>query len=137
MRPKVILYAAISLDGRTTGFPVDMGTFYSLAQEWTEDATLAGCDTLLKAAQDLPEEPPEETGPEAALTHAALGAKLQPKSHPTAEPDDVGFVVRSERSAGSLPSQRRDPRHDWRHRSPQHSPPLALRGEGDYNNGHG
>lgn len=59
MKPKVILYAAISLDGKTTGFPVDLGLFYSLAQ-WGEDASLVGCDTLLNA----PEEIPEETGQE-------------------------------------------------------------------------
>lgn len=31
MRPKVILFNAISVDGRTTGFNVDMETFYGLA----------------------------------------------------------------------------------------------------------
>jgi hypothetical protein len=38
MKPKVILYTAMSLDGRTTGFSVDMGLFYSLAQQWGENA---------------------------------------------------------------------------------------------------
>jgi 2,5-diamino-6-(ribosylamino)-4(3H)-pyrimidinone 5'-phosphate reductase len=56
VKPKVILYDAISLDGRTTGFPVDLGLFYSLVGEWKEDATLAGCDTLLQAPVDAPEE---------------------------------------------------------------------------------
>ncbi len=56
MKPKIILYDAISLDGRTTGFPVDLGLFYSLVGEWKEDATLAGCDTLLQAPGDAPEE---------------------------------------------------------------------------------
>ncbi len=58
MKPKVILYTAISLDGRTTGFSVDMGQFYSLAQRWGENASLVGCDTLLNA----PDEIPDETG---------------------------------------------------------------------------
>ena len=50
------MYAAVSVDGRTTGFLVDLGLFYSLAQQWGEDATLAGCDTLLKAAEGTAEE---------------------------------------------------------------------------------
>ncbi|MHC5080194.1 MAG: RibD family protein [Planctomycetota bacterium] len=61
MKPKVILYAATSLDGRTTGFSVDMGLFYSLAQQWGENASLVGCDTLLKAPDEIPEEPETET----------------------------------------------------------------------------
>jgi 2,5-diamino-6-(ribosylamino)-4(3H)-pyrimidinone 5'-phosphate reductase len=59
VKPKVILYTAVSLDGRTTGFPVDLGVFYSLAQEWGEDASLVGCDTLLAAPDEIPAE--EET----------------------------------------------------------------------------
>jgi len=47
--PKVVLYNAVSLDGRFEQFPVDMGLFYSLISQWKEDATLAGCDTLLNA----------------------------------------------------------------------------------------
>lgn len=56
MIPKVILYSAVSLDGRTTGFSVDMGLFYSLAPQWGEDASLVGCDTLLSAPEDIPED---------------------------------------------------------------------------------
>ena len=63
MKPKVIIYNAVSLDGRTSGFTVDMGLFYSLAQEWGENATLAGCDTLLNA----PDEIPEDDGSEIAI----------------------------------------------------------------------
>ena len=62
MKPRVILYNAVSVDGRTTGFSVDMGLFYSLIQQWGEDATLAGSDTLLNA----PNEMPEDEGSEAA-----------------------------------------------------------------------
>jgi len=50
----VILFSAISLDGRTSGFSVDMSLFYSIAQQWGEDATLAGCDTLLNAHDEIP-----------------------------------------------------------------------------------
>jgi len=56
MKPKVILYTAMSLDGRTTGFSVDMGLFYSLAQQWGENASLVGCDTLLNAPDEIPED---------------------------------------------------------------------------------
>ncbi len=56
MKPKVILYCAISLDGRTTGFPVDLGLFYSLAQQWGENASLVGSDTLLSVPDEIPEE---------------------------------------------------------------------------------
>jgi 2,5-diamino-6-(ribosylamino)-4(3H)-pyrimidinone 5'-phosphate reductase len=47
MRPRVILHNAVSLDGRVTGFFVDLGIYYRLASHWGEDVTLAGCDTLL------------------------------------------------------------------------------------------
>jgi 2,5-diamino-6-(ribosylamino)-4(3H)-pyrimidinone 5'-phosphate reductase len=49
MRPNVILHNALSLDGRITGFPVDLGLYYQVASSWKEDVTLAGCDTLLAA----------------------------------------------------------------------------------------
>ncbi|MDB9528691.1 dihydrofolate reductase family protein [Oscillatoria sp. CS-180] len=60
MKPKVILYTATSLDGRTQGFSIDMGLFYSLAQRWGENASLVGCDTLLNAPDDIPEDEPSE-----------------------------------------------------------------------------
>ena len=67
MKPTVILYNAVSLDGRTTGFPVNQEAFYGLAQSIGEDATLAGCDTLLAATPPdaaAPETPPAPAGPE-------------------------------------------------------------------------
>ncbi|ESA35845.1 5-amino-6-(5-phosphoribosylamino)uracil reductase [Leptolyngbya sp. Heron Island J] len=60
MKPKVILYTAASLDGRTTGFSVDMGLFYSLAQRWSENASLVGCDTLLNVPDEIPEDEASE-----------------------------------------------------------------------------
>ena len=60
MKPKVILYTAASLDGRTTGFPIDMGLFYSLAQQWGENASLVGCDTLLNAPDEIPKDDKSE-----------------------------------------------------------------------------
>jgi 2,5-diamino-6-(ribosylamino)-4(3H)-pyrimidinone 5'-phosphate reductase len=47
----VVIHVAVSLDGATTGFAPDVGTFYSLARTWEEDVTLCGADTIL--AQDL------------------------------------------------------------------------------------
>jgi len=68
MKPKVILYTAASLDGRTTGFSVDMGQFYSLAQQWGENASLVGCDTLLNAPDEIPE---DETSEVSTITPSA------------------------------------------------------------------
>lgn len=61
MKPKVIVYVAVSLDGRTTGFSVDIGLFYSLVQRWGEDASLVGCDTLLNAPDGMPEDDESES----------------------------------------------------------------------------
>ncbi len=51
MLPRVILHNAVSLDGRIDGFTPDIGLFYQLVSHWNEDATLAGCDTLLAAPE--------------------------------------------------------------------------------------
>jgi 2,5-diamino-6-(ribosylamino)-4(3H)-pyrimidinone 5'-phosphate reductase len=59
MLPRVILYNAVSLDGRIDRFTPDIGLFYELAGHWRENATLAGSDTILKATEEIPEE--EET----------------------------------------------------------------------------
>jgi len=67
--PKVILYAATSLDGRSTGFSVDLEQFYSLAQGIGEDCSLVGCDTLLAAPDDIP----EDDGSEAPFAAAESG----------------------------------------------------------------
>ncbi|WP_421725749.1 RibD family protein [Bauldia sp.] len=66
MKPKVILFDAVSLDGCTTSFAVDQGAFYALVQSFKEDATLAGCDTLLAATDanfDPPATPPTAAEP--------------------------------------------------------------------------
>jgi 2,5-diamino-6-(ribosylamino)-4(3H)-pyrimidinone 5'-phosphate reductase len=52
MLPYVILYNAVSVDGRIDWFPADVGKFYELAAIWKENATLAGSDTLLKAYRE-------------------------------------------------------------------------------------
>ncbi len=65
------MHNAISLDGRLDGFPVDLQQYYQLAGIWKEDATLAGSDTMLKAAEEyspgdddslIPPEPDPDDG---------------------------------------------------------------------------
>ncbi len=56
MKPQVIIYNAVSVDGRIDWFQPDIALFYSLVPRWHEDATLAGCDTLLRAPDEIPEE---------------------------------------------------------------------------------
>jgi 2,5-diamino-6-(ribosylamino)-4(3H)-pyrimidinone 5'-phosphate reductase len=46
-RPHVVVHVAVALDGATTGFPADVGSFYQLVTTWHEDATLTGADTVL------------------------------------------------------------------------------------------
>lgn len=53
MRPFVVAHVAVSLDGATTGFPVDMGRFYALVPTWDEDVTLTGADTVLAQEEAL------------------------------------------------------------------------------------
>ena len=47
MKPRVVLHNAISVDGRIGPFPLDLGTYYQLAQSFEEDVAIAGSDTLL------------------------------------------------------------------------------------------
>ncbi len=61
--PKVILYNAISLDGRIDGFDADIGEYYRLAGVWNEDCTLVGSATVLKAEEPDKQEPPEAFKP--------------------------------------------------------------------------
>jgi 2,5-diamino-6-(ribosylamino)-4(3H)-pyrimidinone 5'-phosphate reductase len=56
MKPKVIVFNAISMDGRIDWFTADIGLFYGLASRCQEDATLAGCDTLLNPHEEIPAE---------------------------------------------------------------------------------
>ncbi len=48
MIPLVILYNAVSLDGRITGFNADVELYYDLASKWNVDAVLMGSSTVLK-----------------------------------------------------------------------------------------
>ena len=60
MIPLVILYNAVSLDGRITGFDADVELYYELASKWNVDAVLMGSNTVLtgfgvKTGQTVPE----------------------------------------------------------------------------------
>lgn len=57
-RPYVVAHLAVSLDGATTGFAVDVGAYYALVPTWKEDVTLTGADTILAQEGAL-----SETGP--------------------------------------------------------------------------
>lgn len=55
---RVIIHNAISLDGRNTGFEIDLETYYSLVDEFGEDISLWGSGTVLQARMEPdPDEP--------------------------------------------------------------------------------
>lgn len=60
MRPRVLIHNAISVDGRTDWFKANIEKFYDLTSNWTEDATLAGSDTILTAYAGEVIEPTDE-----------------------------------------------------------------------------
>jgi len=51
MRPRVIIHNAVSLDGKVTGFEVNLARYYALVPTWKEDATLCGSGTVLAAPE--------------------------------------------------------------------------------------
>ena len=66
MRPHVVAQLAVSLDGSTSGFDVDLARFYALAALWQEDVTLVGADTILAqetAVRAAPRRGPRPEGP--------------------------------------------------------------------------
>ena len=62
-RPRVVVHVAVSLDGATTGFEVDVACYYDLVSSWDEDVTLAGADTILAQERALASAP--QPGPSA------------------------------------------------------------------------
>jgi 2,5-diamino-6-(ribosylamino)-4(3H)-pyrimidinone 5'-phosphate reductase len=50
-RPRVTMHNTVSVDGRLTGFPVDLGLHYEVLGGLPHDAVLAGSGTLLAAAR--------------------------------------------------------------------------------------
>lgn len=69
MLPKLIIFNAVSLDGRINNFPADIGLFYSLVGRWKEDATLVGSGTALNTLGEIPAET------DADIEEAASAAK--------------------------------------------------------------
>lgn len=67
MRPHVVVHAAVSADGSTTGFEPDVARFYELAQTWREDLTLAGADTILAQEPALAAAPRPGPAPDGPL----------------------------------------------------------------------
>ncbi|WP_344168214.1 dihydrofolate reductase family protein [Kribbella lupini] len=66
MRPHVVGHLAVSLDGVTAGFAVDLPRFYAMATLWQEDVTLVGADTILaqeSALRSAPQPGPRAKGP--------------------------------------------------------------------------
>jgi 2,5-diamino-6-(ribosylamino)-4(3H)-pyrimidinone 5'-phosphate reductase len=49
-RPRVTIHNTVSVDGKVTGFPVDLGLYYEIAGRIPHDAVLTGSGTLLAAA---------------------------------------------------------------------------------------
>jgi len=47
MIPKIIIYNAVSLDGRITGFTTDKELYYNIASNWNVDAVLMGSNTII------------------------------------------------------------------------------------------
>ncbi len=47
MIPRVIVYDAVSLDGRTIGLDVDKELYNEIASKWELDAVLMGSNTVL------------------------------------------------------------------------------------------
>lgn len=47
-RPRVIIHAAVSLDGRTAGFAADQGVLRRLAASWPAARILGGGDPLVE-----------------------------------------------------------------------------------------
>lgn len=55
---RVIVHNAISLDGKNTGFDIDLETYYGLIEQFGEDITLWGSGTVLQARmEEDPDEP--------------------------------------------------------------------------------
>ncbi|MEU8226039.1 dihydrofolate reductase family protein [Kribbella sp. NPDC048915] len=66
MRPHVVAQLAVSLDGVTSGFDVDLARFYALATLWQEDVTLIDAETILSqeyAVLAAPRRGPRAEGP--------------------------------------------------------------------------
>ena len=70
MRPKVILHNSVSLDGRVSGFEVDLSSHYAIAEAFKPDAVMVGSKTLKQLE----------------AKHALDSGPFKYKAHPTNRP---------------------------------------------------
>lgn len=63
IRPKMTVYNAVSLDGRVTGFDVDMDLYYGISAQWGNDGVLVGSRTVLQSMKEIPPETEEDMVP--------------------------------------------------------------------------
>ena len=78
MLPRVQIHTAVSADGRTKGFDVDMGQFYGVVPGWGADCMLTGADTIVLAPEyqpDDPSAPAAEVGPSEADLLAVVDSR--------------------------------------------------------------
>lgn len=78
MLPRVLVHTAVSADGRTRGFDVDMGQFYGVVADWDADCMLTGADTIVLAPEyepDDPSAPAPEVGPSSAHLLAVVDSR--------------------------------------------------------------
>lgn len=80
MLPRVILFNAVSLDGRIDWFPADQAQFYGLISTWKETGTLVGSDTILAATVEFPPEDDSVFEPPAVLPGDARPVLAVPDS---------------------------------------------------------
>jgi 2,5-diamino-6-(ribosylamino)-4(3H)-pyrimidinone 5'-phosphate reductase len=78
MLPRVLVHTAVSADGRTRGFDVDMGQFYGVVAEWGADCMLTGADTMLATPDYEPDDvsaPAPEVEPSSAHLLAVVDSR--------------------------------------------------------------
>lgn len=78
MLPRVLIHTAVSVDGRTIGFDVDMGQFYGVVADWGADCMLTGADTIVVSPEyvaDDPSAPAPEVGPSNAHLLAVVDSR--------------------------------------------------------------
>jgi 2,5-diamino-6-(ribosylamino)-4(3H)-pyrimidinone 5'-phosphate reductase len=81
MLPRVFMSNAVSVDGRTTGFPWDIGLYYEMVGRGKADAHLAGSDTLLSSAAEEVPAVREDDKPPAELPDDGRPLLVVPDSH--------------------------------------------------------
>jgi 2,5-diamino-6-(ribosylamino)-4(3H)-pyrimidinone 5'-phosphate reductase len=80
MLPRVLVHTAVSADGRTRGFDVDMGQFYGVVADWGADCMLTGADTIVLAPEYEPDDPSAaapDVGPSDAQLLAVVDSRAR------------------------------------------------------------